>query len=132
MVIGILSMGVEIIMRKDKLYYHFGIMVEADRVLHYASKTNNMFKHNQVVRDDTLRGFSNDRKAIVVYHLTEADIEKIKQRAVHCYGIGRRYGLLSNNCITFILWCLTGDRECNFTDVIKYYIRSIWQIKGCT
>lgn len=122
-------MSVKIITRKDRLYYHFGILLESEQVLHYASKTNNMFMGDQIVRDDNLTGFSNYKKVSILYSLDNINDDEIIGRAKHYFGRKEKYNLVSNNCITFVLWCLTGQRKYNVTDIFRYYFINICKMK---
>lgn len=115
-------MSVYILARKDKLFYHFGVLVNDDKVIHFASKTNNMFAGDQIVRVDQIEDFAIGREIKKVYEILEHSSDEIINRAKEYWGNSKKYSLNSNNCILFILWCLKVSESRNFITVVKYYL----------
>lgn len=116
-------MSVCVIGRKDKFFYHFGIMIDNNKVLHFASKTNDMFARDQQVKKESLEEFSNGRKVEIVYEVPRVREDIIETRAESYWGNNMKYSLRSNNCILFVLWCLHAKIRQEFGIVVQYYIK---------
>ena len=116
-------MSVYIIARKDKLLYHFGILLESGRVLHYGSITNNMFACDQGIKCDNLDDFARQRKVRVVDIITKLPEAMILNRTKTYLIEKNKYSIRKNNCILFVLWCLKIEERKSFLIVLKYYIR---------
>lgn len=104
------------------LFYHFGLMLNDKNVIHFASKSNNMFAGDQGVRINTIEDFSINRKTTLVYCVKDVDSVNIMNRAQNYWGNRETYSLHNNNCILFILWCLTMEEKRNIFTVVKYYV----------
>ena len=115
-------MSVYILARKDKLLYHFGILMNDNIVIHFASKTNNMFAGDQLVRFDKVEDFAIQREIIKVYEISGQLIGEITDRAKQYWGNNKKYTLNNNNCILFVLWCLKIQEKRNLVTVIRYYL----------
>ena len=115
-------MSVYILARKDKLLYHFGILMNDNIVIHFASKTNNMFAGDQLVRFDKVEDFAIQREIIKVYEISGQLIGEITDRAKQYWGNNKKYTLNNNNCILFVLWCLKIQERRNLVTVIRYYL----------
>jgi len=118
-------MGIFVITRKDRIFFHFGILLNSGRVLHFASKTNNMFAHDQTVKDDSLAQFSLQRKTKIMYQIYDIDDQTIQKRAKEYWGMNVKYSLQHNNCITFVLSCLYDEVNFCFWKVLNYYMKCI-------
>lgn len=116
-------MNVSIIARKDKLFFHFGILLSSGRVLHFASKTNNMFARNQTVREDSFNEFSIQRQTKILCQIPDIEDSILIQRAIKYWGQNMNYSLSHNNCITFIIWCLYGKSNLCFKHTFYFYIK---------
>ncbi len=128
-------MSVSIVTRKDRLITHFGIQLSSGNVLHFASKTNNMFAGNQIVRNDSFDEFAIQRRVKVLYRIKDVDEAVILKRSAEYYGNRKQYSLRYNNCITFILWCLQEKRNYGVFFVPIYYVRHVllnWSAKKDT
>lgn len=112
-----------LIKRKDKFFTHVGLFVNEDTILHYASKTNNMFSKNQEVRISTLKEFSNGRKVFWSALNETIDYKVIQQNANLFKNNGKKYNFLTNNCISFILSCLHGENTISIYEMIKGMIK---------
>lgn len=126
-------MSVYILARKDKLLYHFGILINDSLVLHFASKTNNMFASDQTVRLDKVGDFAIERKIEKVCEIIGEPTAEIMNRASEYWGNKQKYSLHSNNCILFVLWCLKIQERRTIFTVIRYYLKycnEIRKVKG--
>ncbi len=118
-------MNAYVITRKDKLFFHFGILLPSGYVLHFASKTNNMFAGDQTVKKDPIEQFALQRKTEILYQIPIINEQELIKSAFSYWGKNEKYSLLRNNCITFIFWCLYNIQNCRFSLVLCYYINYI-------
>lgn len=112
-----------IVKRKDRLFVHYGIFISNDKVIHYASETNNMFSHNQCVRVSTLNEFSINRRITLYEIKNNISFDEIYYRAYLFSQNGKKYNVFNNNCVSFILSILDNKRNIGFIEMI------IWVIK---
>lgn len=112
-----------LIKRKDKFFTHVGLLINEDIILHYASKTNNMFSKNQEVRVSNLKEFSNGRKVFWSELNENIDYTVLQQNANSFKSNGKKYNFLTNNCIPFILSCLNGKNTISIFEMIKGMIK---------
>lgn len=108
-----------LIKRKDKLFTHVGLYIDEYTIFHYASKTNDMFSTDQDVRISPLSEFSNGRKIFKIELDENIDLKTIYQRAQVFKNNGRRYNILTNNCISFVLSCLYGKSKVSIYSMFK-------------
>lgn len=118
-------MGIFVITRRDRLFFHFGILLNSGRILHFASKTNNMFAHDQTVKEESFVQFSLQRKTKILYQIYGLNDQTVQKRAREYWGKNIKYSLQYNNCITFVLSCLYNETNFCFWKVLNYYIKCI-------
>lgn len=109
-----------LITRKDKIFTHIGIYLNDSSVLHYSSRTNNFFKNDKIVKHDTLSAFSRNRcvKLTKINKITsEEEVIKLSRR----FNVEKKkYHIISNNCYTFVMWCLYQKSHTNLKDIFIF------------
>ena len=105
--------------RKDKVFTHVGLYVDDHTILHYGSKTNNMFAGDHEVQISSLAAFANGRKVTRKRIEENVELGTLYVRVEKIKSNKKKYNIFANNCISFILMCLYGREEISFAEMIK-------------
>lgn len=96
-----------LIKRYGKILVHVGIYVNDDLVYHYATQKNCVLTGRHVVKKSTLTEFALNRKVEYVF-LRKIQLDTVERRAKEFSKMNRFYNIVTNNCVTFLLYCLKG------------------------
>lgn len=96
-----------LIKRYGKVLIHVGIYVNNDLIYHYASQKNCVLIGRYVVKKSTLMEFSSSRKVEYIF-LQKIQLDIVERRAKEFSKVNRFYNIITNNCVTFLLYCLKG------------------------
>lgn len=111
-----------IIKRKDRLLTHIGLCVDESMVIHFGSKTGNMFAKDKDVLFCSIQEFSHGRKVYLTPIEECIELSTICDRATRIKNSQRKYRLLKNNCISFVLMCINGTDSASFADILQMVI----------
>ena len=123
----------DIICIDQSLYYHYGIYVNDEKIIHYAPNAGEEVKgKNAVIHSVNLKEFLNGKSEFYVYNCPKLPVilgnipdpftafvhgynlftpEETVKRAESKIG-EKNYNLIFNNCENFAFWCKTGVAEC--------------------
>lgn len=96
-----------LVKRYGKVFVHAGIYINENQIYHYTTKDDNVLKGNHIVKCSNLVEFSLDGKVFFDY-LDYVEMEVLLHRINEFSEGGKLYNILTNNCITFVLYCLHG------------------------
>ena len=96
-----------LIKRYGKVFVHVGIYINENQIYHYTTKDDNVLKGNHIIKCSNLVGFSLDGKVFYDY-INNVEMDVLIHRINEFPGIRKPYNILTNNCITFVLYCLHG------------------------
>ena len=106
------------------IYFHYGVYVGADKVVHFCSVGNNELESAtaDIVETSLLRFSKGDPLSIDTSETPIFERDEIVRRARSVIGTMQgSYNLLSNNCEHFANWCRCGklvSHQKNFVDSV--------------
>lgn len=109
-----------LIKRLGKIFSHAGIYIDDSTIYHYATMGNDVLTGRHIVKLSTIKEFSLNCKIECVY-LQNIEQEILTQRIEYFIQKKKTYNLLTNNCITFILYCLSG-RYVTITEMLSFAV----------
>lgn len=109
-----------LIIRKDRLLTHIGLYLENFGILHYASLTNNFWGKDKAIKTDTLASFSMGRIVKIIPISKKISNDYIVSKAFSFPGAIHEYHIIHNNCYTFVLWCLYGQKNTRLSDILSF------------
>jgi hypothetical protein len=117
-----LTPGTHIKVRRS-LYWHHGIYIGSNRVVHHSGLFDNVFEGQ--VELISLTHFSKGCKVRVVKHKSsKLSGREIVERANSCLG-NDDYCVIRNNCEHFASWCSTGKKRSRQVDrIVKTSVAS--------
>lgn len=96
-----------LIKRWGKIFIHVGIYIDDSIIYHYATMRNDILTGRHIVQQSTIKEFAQNRK--IEYCYLQNIEEKILIQRIENFKLERKpYNLFTNNCITFVLYCLLG------------------------
>ena len=100
-------------------------MLDDNTVIHYASKTNNMFAKDQAIRISSIDEFSNNRIIYKEKLYDTIDLGVLYERVQKFDNSGKKYNFITNNCFSFVFTCLNGSTTVVDTlkNIFKYRIQ---------
>lgn len=104
--------------RKDRLLTHIGLYVDDDMVIHFGSKTRNMFANDQEIQFCSFQEFSHGRKVFLTKITESIEVDTLFERAAKIRDSQRKYHLLRNNCISFVLMCLHDSEDTSVIEML--------------
>lgn len=110
----------KLIIRKDKVFTHIGIYLDAKTIFHYSSMTNNFFRNDKVVKCNSLDVFSRNRRVELIEYKEDMDVEELKSLSEIFMEKCTKYHLVRNNCYTFVFWCLYKKRKTTVKDILHF------------
>ena len=110
-----------LIKRRGKVFVHVGIYVDHSLIYHYVTKNDNVLGGNHIVKKSNLEEFSLNNE-VGYYSLEIVETDVLNQRAMEFSLFERPYNIITNNCITFVLFCLHG-RLLPVQDMFRFEIK---------
>lgn len=101
--------NIYLIKRYGKILIHVGIYVNDDLVYHYATRRNCALTGGHIVKKSTAIEFSLNRRIEYIF-LQKIQLDIVDRRAEEFSRMSRSYNLITNNCVTFLLYCLKGEK----------------------
>lgn len=101
-------------------YYHFGIAVSRDRVIHFTAEKTDLSKDSKefkIIETSLQRFLLNDELEIEQPYQSPFEREEVVKRAKNyanssCFR-GKPYNFVSNNCEHFARYCYEGNARCD-------------------
>lgn len=87
-------------------YWHYGIYVDKDCVIHYSCAPFHWWQASAKVKKTSLVEFLGKKGREKIFYRCEKDSDKIIQRAIRKLG-EEQYSLLFNNCKHFVEYCIS-------------------------
>jgi HRAS-like suppressor 3 len=101
--------GQHLRVQRDLGYYHHGIGIDNQLVVHYGDPSGGTSKSNAMVHATTFQEFSQGRYVEIVNYNDNNRQPLIVARNRAIATIGQNgYDLISNNCEHFATWCVSG------------------------
>jgi hypothetical protein len=108
----------EIIVR-SKSYYHYGIQISEDSVIHFVGPSYLKRKESKIEIKSLEKFLRNGKLEIVTNYEHKFSKEEIINRAFSKVGTNFGvYSVFNNNCEHFATWCATGNRISKQSDII--------------
>lgn len=98
---------VYLVKRYGKVFVHVGIYIDDRQIYHYATISDNILTGKHVTKESTLKEFALNRKVKYSY-LQSIEENVLTQRTMSFLMRKQEYNIITNNCITFVLYCLSG------------------------
>lgn len=97
----------DVIRVKRGIYWHYGIVLSKENVVHYSSYPSHWWKKRASIRIVSLQGFLKKKRSFQIYYRADSykEREKIVYKALNRIG-EERYSLLFNNCKMFVDDCI--------------------------
>lgn len=102
-------------------FYHHGVYLNDDQVIHYCSdEPFSILSKNLVINSTTLKFFAQGQNVDVVEYLSNDRFLPFESVRLAEEKIGEKdYDLLYNNCEHFVSSCLTGKRQSKLMEHLK-------------
>lgn len=99
-------------------YYHFGIAVSSDRVIHFTAESSDLSNNKKdflIIETSLQRFLLNDELEIEEPYSSKFDRDEVVERAKNYANSrlfrGKYYNFISNNCEHFARYCYDGKAE---------------------
>lgn len=100
----------DIIKVKRIFYWHYGIYIDEDCVIHYSCYPHHWWEERASIKITSLYEFCGKNKKEKIYYRNDKVSEKIIQRAISRLG-EKKYSLFSNNCKHLVVDCIPKTYE---------------------